>query len=70
MSQQMASTPDSQQHAAGCFSIAAGTTIGALQRKPPIDAMEARILIAHALQLSRVQLITQSDRSLNAEEAI
>lgn len=66
----MASTPDSQQPAAGCFSIAAGTTIGALQRKPPIDTMEARILIAHALQLSRVQLITQSERVLNAEEAI
>lgn len=48
----------------------AGTTLGALLRKPPIDAMEARILIAHALQLSRVQLITQSERSLNSDEAM
>lgn len=58
------------QDAAGCFSIVAGTTLGALLRKPPIDAMEARILIAHALQLSRVQLITQSERSLNSDEAM
>lgn len=62
--------PELHQDAAGCFSIVAGTTLGALLRKPPIDAMEARILIAHALQLSRVQLITQSERSLNSDEAM
>lgn len=52
------------------YSIAPGTTIGALQQSPPVDAFEARILIAHALQLSRVQLITQADRALDADEAL
>lgn len=50
------------------FSIAPGITIGALLRQPPIDPREARILLAHALQLSRVQLITQSERTLGADE--
>lgn len=50
------------------FSIAPGITIGALLRQPPIDPREARILLAQALQLSRVQLITQSDRTLGTEE--
>lgn len=50
------------------FSIAAGSTIDALLKKPPIDPFDARILVAHALQLSRVQLITQSTRTLDANE--
>lgn len=51
------------------FAIAAGTTIGGALRQPPIELLEARILMAHALQLTRVQLITQSDRALSVEEA-
>ncbi|HEY0846803.1 MAG TPA: peptide chain release factor N(5)-glutamine methyltransferase [Noviherbaspirillum sp.] len=51
------------------FAIAAGTTIGVALRQPPIAPLEARILLAHALQLTRVQLITLSDRPLSAEEA-
>lgn len=51
------------------FSVASGSTIAALLKKPPIDPLEARILLAHALQLSRVQLITQSTRTLDANEA-
>lgn len=51
------------------FAIAAGTTIGGALRQPPIESLEARILMAHALQLTRVQLITQSDRALSVEEA-
>lgn len=51
------------------FAIATGTTIGASLRQPPIDPLEARILLAHALHLTRVQLITQSDRTLTADEA-
>ncbi len=49
--------------------VPAGTTIGALLVRPPIDARETSILLAHALQLSRVQLITQSERTLSAPEA-
>ncbi|OWW19222.1 peptide chain release factor N(5)-glutamine methyltransferase [Noviherbaspirillum denitrificans] len=46
-----------------------GITLGSLLRKPPLDALEARILLSHALQLSRVQLITQSERILSQNEA-
>lgn len=49
--------------------IAPGATIGNVLRKPPLDAFEARILLAHALQLSRVQLVTQSERVLDQREA-
>jgi release factor glutamine methyltransferase len=51
------------------FTIAAGISIGALLRQASIDALEARILTAHGLGLSRVQLITQSERQLDAAEA-
>jgi release factor glutamine methyltransferase len=49
--------------------IAAGATIGALQAALPLDPLENRILLCHALGLSRVALITQSDRTLTVEEA-
>lgn len=60
---------DASGHPAQSLPIAPGTTIGAVLSKPAIAALEARILVAHALQLSRVQLITQSERPLAAEEA-
>lgn len=49
--------------------VAAGSTIAALLNKPPLAALETRILISHALQLWRVQLITQSGREVTTEEA-
>jgi release factor glutamine methyltransferase len=49
--------------------IAAGATIGALQAALPLDPLENRILLCHALGLSRISLITQSERALTAEEA-
>jgi len=49
--------------------IEPGATIGSLLRKPPLDPLEARILLSHALQLSRVQLVTQSERILNQRES-
>lgn len=49
--------------------IRAGTRLGTLLRNPLLAALETRILLAHALQLSRVQLITQSERQLSAAEA-
>lgn len=49
--------------------IAPGATIGALQGALPLDPLENRILLCHALGLSRVALITQSERALTAEEA-
>jgi len=48
---------------------AAGSRIEALLRNPPLDPLETRILLGHALQLTRVQLITQAERQLSADEA-
>jgi release factor glutamine methyltransferase len=50
--------------------IAPGTTIAALQVRPLLDPLDNRILICHALGLTRVGLITQSERTLTAEEAL
>jgi release factor glutamine methyltransferase len=49
--------------------ITAGATVGALQAALPLDALENRILLCHALGLTRVGLITQSERALSAAEA-
>jgi len=49
--------------------IAPGSTVGRLQTALPFDALENRILLGHALGLTRVGLITQSERTLNAAEA-
>ena len=51
------------------FAIAPGSTIASVLRNTAIDPLEARILLTHALQLSRVQLITQSDRVLSVHDA-
>ncbi|OFA05853.1 peptide chain release factor N(5)-glutamine methyltransferase [Duganella sp. HH101] len=49
--------------------IAAGVTIGALQVQSLLDPLDNRVLLCHALGLSRVSLITQSERELDAEQA-
>ena len=51
------------------FSLAPGSTVGAALRDTPLPALEARILLGFALQLSRIQLITQSERVLTDDEA-
>jgi release factor glutamine methyltransferase len=50
--------------------IVPGTTIAALQVQPLLDPLDNRILICHALGLTRVGLITQSERTLTADEAL
>ncbi|RJG07232.1 peptide chain release factor N(5)-glutamine methyltransferase [Noviherbaspirillum cavernae] len=57
------------QDAPRTIRIAAGSTIAALLKKPPLDPLETRILLTHALKLSRVQLITQGERVLTHDEA-
>ena len=47
----------------------AGTSIGAFQRDSPLSQLETRILLTHALGLTRMQLVTQSERLLSAEES-
>jgi release factor glutamine methyltransferase len=49
--------------------ITAGVTVGALQTQSLLDALDNRILLCHALGLTRVGLITQSERALGADEA-
>jgi len=49
--------------------VTAGITLGALQRKPLLDPVDQRILVCHALGITRTALITQSDRALTADEA-
>jgi release factor glutamine methyltransferase len=45
-----------------------GATVSAAQAALPLDALENRILLCHALGLTRVGLITQSHRTLTAAE--
>jgi release factor glutamine methyltransferase len=47
----------------------AGMSIGSILGKPPVDPLDARILMSTALKLSRVQLITQSEAMLTVDEA-
>lgn len=49
--------------------IMAGSTVAQLQVQPALDLIDNRILLCHALGLTRVGLITQSDRTLTEEEA-
>jgi len=49
--------------------VAPGTTLGALQRQPLLDPVDQRILVCHALNITRTALITQSERALTADEA-
>ena len=51
------------------MNIAAGASIKSLQHGLPLDPLENRILLCHALDISRVGLITQSERELTADEA-
>ncbi|WP_241687754.1 peptide chain release factor N(5)-glutamine methyltransferase [Janthinobacterium sp. 17J80-10] len=57
------------QESAPDFTLVAGATLAALLRQAPLPALETRILASHALALTRVQLITQSERPLSAAEA-
>ena len=49
--------------------IEAGATLGQVRLSLPLDPLENRILLCHALRLPRVALITQSERVLTSEEA-
>ena len=49
--------------------VAPGATVGAVLAALPLDPLENRILLCHATGLTRVQLITQSERALDQDEA-
>lgn len=45
-------------------------SLAAALRAAPLDMLENRILLGHALQLSRIALITQSERQLRPQEIV
>ncbi len=47
----------------------APTTLAAYLASAPLDALENRILVCHALGLTRIELITQSERVITDAEA-
>lgn len=47
----------------------AGRSIAEVLVQSPLDALDTRVLLCHALNLSRVQLITRADHVLNDSEA-
>ena len=49
--------------------IRPGLRLDEVQRQSSLDLLECRILICHALQLTRSQLISQSERRIDEEEA-
>ncbi|MPQ58947.1 peptide chain release factor N(5)-glutamine methyltransferase [Duganella sp. FT27W] len=49
--------------------IVAGVTVGALQRQALLDALDWRVLLCHALNTTRVGLITGSERALTPDQA-
>ena len=46
-----------------------GDTITACQKSSPLDALETRMLLCHALGLTRIQLITQSENKITSSQA-
>ena len=47
----------------------AGRSIAEVLAQSPLDALDTRVLLCHALHLTRVQLITRADQLLSAAEA-
>ena len=47
----------------------AGCTLATVLKMAPLDPLENRILLCHALRLTRVQLVTQSERRLDQAES-
>jgi release factor glutamine methyltransferase len=48
--------------------FSSGSNVAALQRQSPLDALETRIVLMHALGMTRIELITRSERVPGAEE--
>ncbi|WP_395822961.1 peptide chain release factor N(5)-glutamine methyltransferase [Collimonas sp.] len=54
---------------ASAASIQAGSNIASILKQSPLNPLETRILVMHALQMTRIQLITQNERCVDAEQA-
>lgn len=51
------------------FVIEAGSSIATVLKHAPLSPLESRILLMHALRLTRIQLVTQDDRTVDAQQA-
>ncbi|MFD2365163.1 peptide chain release factor N(5)-glutamine methyltransferase [Pseudoduganella sp. GCM10020061] len=51
------------------MNLQAGTTLAGALAQLPLDPLENRILLCHALGITRVALITHPERTLDADEA-
>ncbi|SDX93984.1 release factor glutamine methyltransferase [Collimonas sp. OK242] len=51
------------------FAIPAGSSIAAVLKQAPLNPLENRILLMHVLGLTRIQLITQDERLIDALQA-
>ena len=51
------------------MTVVPGASVGAVQAALPLDPLENRILLCHATGLTRIQLITQAERTLSEGEA-
>lgn len=58
-----------RNHDSVSVDIRAGTRIGSLAFSSSLDPVDVRLLVGHALGLSHVQLVIQSEQILNEEEA-
>lgn len=56
-------------HPASVPPVTAGMSVAHVMQAAPFDRLDNRLLVAHALRLSREQLITRTEHVLNAEEA-
>ncbi|PUA16365.1 peptide chain release factor N(5)-glutamine methyltransferase [Glaciimonas sp. PCH181] len=61
---------DDPQSAHSKYVIEAGTSIATVLKNAPLEPLENRLLVMHALQLTRTQLITQDQRIVDAEQAV
>ncbi len=51
------------------YAVESGSTIAKVLQTAPLPPLENRILLMHALQLTRTQLITQDQRTLDTQQA-
>ena len=57
-----------ENHAPSLFVIEPGNNIATVLKNSPLSALETRVLLMHGLQLTRTQLITQDQQTLNVRQ--
>ncbi|MDY7546525.1 peptide chain release factor N(5)-glutamine methyltransferase [Glaciimonas sp. CA11.2] len=67
MTDKQQTTPSASSQTA--FAIEHGFSVAGILKTAPLEPLENRLLIMHALGLTRTQLITQDQRSVDAQQA-